>query len=219
MNRHTAAVLIAAACATAPILASAQPPQVLTYRCIGQDKKTYYGQTPPPQCAGLPLEMLNPQGLVVKRIDPLAEAEQKAARQAEEAQKRKAESAQKDRQRRDKALLATYTSEADIELARKRALTDNDKAVAEIEGRIAATKKRQADLAKEQEFFQGKNKPPAKLQQDIQTAGDELKVQEAQRDKRHKDVETINAKYDEDKRRYIELTRGAAPAKSAAAKK
>jgi hypothetical protein len=222
MNRSAAVVLLGAACALAPLAGEAQKPESLTYRCIGKDKKTYYGQTPPSQCAGLPLEMLNAQGIVVKRVDPAAEAEQKALKQAEDAKKRQEEAAIKDRQRRDKALLATYTNDADIELARKRALLDNEKSVQEIDGRIASAKKRQAELAKEQEFFQGKNKPPAKLAQDIQTAGEDLKSLEAQREKRVKEVESINAKFDEDKRRYVELTRGTpapAPAKGAPAKK
>lgn len=213
MNRTAAVLVLAATCACASLAAMAQRPEPLSYRCVGKDGKKYYGQTMPAQCVGMPLEMLNRQGVVVKRIDPKADAEEKERRKAEEAKKREEEAALKEQRRRDKALLATYTSEADVEYARKRALADHDKSVAQIDTRIEAIKRRQAALAKEMEFYKGKNKPPAKLAQDIQAAEADLKAQQAAREAKQKDVASINAKYDEDKRRYIELTRGSAPAK------
>ncbi len=201
---------LAAAGLLAPVAAEAQKIEALTYRCVGKDKKTYYGQTLPPQCIGLPLELLNKQGVVVKRIDPQGDVEKKALKEAEDKKKREEDALLKERQRRDKALLASYASEADIEAARKRALLDNEKAVQEIDARIAGIQKRQAGLAKEMEFYQGKNKPPAKLAQDVKSADAELKLQTELREKKKKEVDPINAKYDEDKRRYVELTRGAA---------
>ena len=210
MPRIAIAATLAAACALAPLAAEAQKVESLSYRCIGKDRKTYYGQTPPPHCTGMPVELLNSQGIVVKRIDPQADAEKKALKEAEDKKKREEDAIVKERQRRDKALLATYASEADVEAGRKRALQDNDKAVQEMDGRIAGLKKRQADLAKEMEFYKGKNKPPADLERDAKSAEADLKTQEAQREQKKKQVESINAKYDEDKRRYIELTRGGA---------
>ena len=76
-----------------------------------------------------------------------------------------------------------------------------------------------AALKKELEFFAGKNKPPAKLTQDIQNNEIDRKAQEQLMAAKRKDVEAINARYDEDKRRYLELTKGpgavAAPAPAA----
>lgn len=210
MSRFAHAAALAAACALAPLAAEAQKIESLTYRCVGKDKKTYYGQTPPPQCMGMPVEMLNKQGVVVQRIDPQADAEKKAAKDAEDAKKRQEDAALKERLRREKALLASYTSEADIEASRKRALLDNEKAVRDIDARIANIKKNQVELAKEMEFYKGKNKPPAKLAQDVKNAETDLKAQEDLRELKKKDADAINAKYDEDKRRYIELTRGSA---------
>lgn len=208
MSRVAFAAALAAACALAPLAAEAQKIESVSYRCVGKDRKTYYGQTPPPQCAGQPIELLNSQGVVVQRIDPQADAAKKALREAEEAKKRQEDAAQKERLRRDKALLASYTNEADIEASRKRALLDNEKAIQEIDARIANVRKHQTELAKEMEFYQGKNKPPAKLAQDAKNAEADLKAQEGLRELKKRDVDAINARYDEDKRRYIELTRG-----------
>jgi len=211
MRRHAC---LLAAMIIPPLLAYAQqqPSQNVSYRCTGKDGKRYYGQTLPPQCAGMPVEVLNVQGTVIRRIDPQADAEKRAQKEAEEAKKRQDEAAMKEQTRRDRALLATYTSEADVEDARKRALADNEKAVKEVEQRIAALKKRQAELAKESEFYKGKNKPPAKLEEDMKNAEIDLKAQQSLLDAKKKEVISINAKYDEDRRRYLELI-GKAPAK------
>ena len=201
--RKLAPFLAAAALAALPLSAAAQ-----SYRCVGKDGKKYYGQSVPMQCVGQPTEQLNAQGLVVRRIDAQASAADQAARAKEAEEKRKRDVILKEESRKNKALLSTYTSEADIELARKRALEDNQKAVKETETRIAALKKRQGDLKKEMEFFQGKNKPPAKMEQEMKDNAFSIGTQENLLAQKKKEVDSINAKYDEDKKRYIELTRG-----------
>lgn len=202
---RSAPLLVALALAALPLSAAAQ-----SYRCVGKDGKKYYGQAVPPQCIGQPTEQLNAQGMVVRRIDAQASAADQAAKAKEAEEKRKRDVILKEESRKNKALLSTYTSEADIELARKRALEDNQKAVKETETRIAALKKRQADLKKEMEFFQGKNKPPAKMEQEMKDNDFSIGTQENLLAQKKKEVDSINAKYDEDKKRYIELTRGSA---------
>lgn len=200
---RAAPFLVAIALAALPLSAAAQ-----SYRCVGKDGKKYYGQAVPPQCIGQPTEQLNSQGMVVRRIDAQASAADQAAKAKEAEEKRKRDVILKEESRKNKALLSTYTSEADIELARKRALEENQKAVKETESRIGTLKKRQADLKKEMEFFQGKNKPPAKMEQEIKDNNFTIGTQESLLAQKKKEVDSINAKYDEDKKRYIELTRG-----------
>lgn len=201
--------LAAATLAPAALDALAQAgAQSLTYRCVGKDGKKYYGQTVPQECLGMPVELLNSRGRVIKRIDAHADAEARAAQEAEQKKKAEAEAAKREERRRHRALFATYTSVDDIEKARQRALEDNSKAVKEIEAQIAATKKRQAANAKEMEFYTGKNKPPARLEQDITNAEIDLKSYMAQIESKKKEVDSINAKYDDDKKRFLELTGG-----------
>jgi hypothetical protein len=217
------AVLLAAVLALAPLAASAQ-----SFRCVGKDGKKYYGSTIPPQCLGMPVEQLNTQGTVIRRFDPEGDEKQKAAKEAEAVKKRQEDAAAREESRRNRALLATYTSEKDVDDARARALVDNEKAVKEVEARIAAIKKRQAGLAKEMEFYQepapakdvkGKAKPapasaaakapkiPPKLAEDVKNAEIDLNAQQQLLDAKKKEVEAINAKYDEDKKRFAELTK------------
>jgi len=204
--------IAAAALLLVPLAALAQSTQLMSYRCTGNDGKKYYGSTIPMQCVGKPIEQMNSQGRVVRRIDPEGEAKEKAEKAAAAAKAKEEEAASRETTRRNQALLATYTSERDIDDARSRALSENKKAVRDVEGRIDVLKKRRAGYDKELEFYQDKDKigaarPPAKLTQDIQNTEIDLKAQEDLLAVKRKEVDLINAKYDEDKKRYVELTR------------
>jgi hypothetical protein len=202
-------IIIAATALIAASLAahSQSTPSQLTYRCVGKDGKKYYASTVPPACFGQPVEQLNTSGMVVKRIDPEGEEKEREAKEAEARKKREDDAAAREAARRNRALLATYTSEQDIDEARSRALADNEKAVRDVALRIDAIRKRQASYDKELEFYKGNNKPPARLQDDIRDAEIDLKAQENLLAAKKKDVDTINARYDQDKKRYAELTR------------
>ena len=205
--RTVSAFALGGALALAPLVAAGQGQTAHTYRCVGKDGKKYYGQTLPLECIGEPVELLNSRGVVVRRIDARAEAEARAAKEAEEKRKAEAAAAAREEVRRNRALLATYASEQDVERARARGLEENRTAVQLIETRIAQIRKRQEGYAKELEFYTGNNKPPAKLEQDIKSAEIDLKAQHGLLEAKKKEVETINAKYDEDKRRFLELMR------------
>jgi DNA repair exonuclease SbcCD ATPase subunit len=198
----TARILVTAAAALmlAPFDADAQ-----SYRCVGKDGKRYYGSVVPTECLGQPVEELSPQGMVVRRLDPEGSEKERLAKEANEAKKREESAAAKEAARRTRALMATYTSERDIEEARARALAENQKALKDLEGRIEAIRNRQSDYEKELEFYKGKNKPPAKLTEDIKSAADDLKLQQDALAAKKREVESINAKYDEDKKRYAAM--------------
>jgi len=206
--------ILIAGCALliAPLAAQAQ----VTYRCTGKDGKKYYGSTIPAPCFGRPVEQLNAQGLVVRRIDPEGEEKERAEKAAAAEKAKEEDASKKEETRRNRALLATYTSERDIEETRGRALADNQQAVREVEGKIDALKKKRASYDKELEFYsdsgakdkKSKGKAPTKLTEDIRNSEIDLKAQEDLLAAKKKEVTAINAKYDEDKKRFIEATRG-----------
>ena len=203
--------IAAAALFLAPLAVQAQTTQMMSYRCIGTDGKKYYGSTIPMQCVGKPIEQLNSQGRVVRRIDPDGEAKEKAEKAAEAAKVKEQEAATREATRRNQALLATYTSERDVDDARSRALAENQKAMRDVEGRIDVLKKRRAGYDKELEFYQdkkGNTKPPAKLLEDIDSVDGDIKAQQGLLAAKKKEVELINAKYDQDRQRFIQLIRG-----------
>ena len=182
-----------------PLAANAQ-----SYRCTGKDGKKYYGQTIPDQCVGQTVEQLDAQGIVVRRIENQS-AEDRAARKAEEKKKAEDAAAKKEEERRNRALLATYSSEKDIEEARARALADNQTAMKETQRRIDEIKKRQTQLAGEMEFYK-KNPAPAKLQADVKAAQTDLEAQQNLLEVKKKEVDSINARYDEDKKLFAALS-------------
>ena len=179
-----------------------------TVRCIGKDGKKYFGQTVPQQCVGQAAEYLDKSGNVVRRIEAALTPEQRAAREIEESKRLEAAAVAKDEARRNRALLETYSSEKDIDFARQRVLKDNEAAVKEIEGHLAQINKRGQELKREMEFYQGKNKPPAKLAEDVKNNEIDYNSQRLLLNAKKKEVDAINAKYDDDKKRYIELGKG-----------
>jgi hypothetical protein len=194
-------------CAAAPALAQQPTPQHM-YKCVDARGKTYYTQVPPPECLGRDTQELNKSGMVVKRSE---RAPSQAEIQAKEAEKRKkAEEAEKNKEarRKDLALLNTYSSEKDIEDQRARALKEAEEQIAATEKSIVAAQKRQQELDAEKEFYAKKPMPP-KLKQEFSNLDILIKNQNALLEAKKAEISKINAKYDDDKRRYVELTAAA----------
>lgn len=206
MRSQTVVFLCLTAFAAAPVEAQQQPQRM--YKCVDAKGKTYYTQIPPPECLGRDTQELNKAGILKKSERPQSPAEIRAR---EEANKKKLEEGEKAREerRRAQALLATYPSERDIEEARARALKEAEAAIAETEKRVANAHKRKKELESEKEFFV-KKPLPAKLKQEISNNEIDIKNQTALLDAKKKEISAINAKYDDEKRRYADLTRAAA---------
>jgi hypothetical protein len=195
-------IAIAALLAALPLASEAE-----TYRCIGKDGKRYYGSLIPAECQGRPVELLNTQGLVVKRIDPEGAEKERLAKEASEARKRQEESAAREAARRNQALLATYTSEKDIDDARARALAENTRATQKVQDRIEVLRQQHAGYQKDLAQYKGKVEVPPGLQNDLKTAEADLQAQEQLLDVKKREAEAINARYDDDKKRYSALSR------------
>jgi len=183
------------------------------YKCVDARGKVYYTQVPPPECLGRDTQELNKSGTLIRKNPaavPLTPA-QEQAREAERRKKIENEERSKEERRKNLALLNTYSSEKDIEDARTRALAEAQGAIVDTERRIAGAQKRHKELEAEKEFYV-KKPMPFKLKQEIANNDVEIKNQIVLLDAKKKEISTINAKYDEDKRRYVELTSGKAPA-------
>jgi chromosome segregation ATPase len=175
------------------------------YRCVDAKGKTYVTQTPPVECLGKTTQELSGQGRVVKENVVLT-PEQLAAKEADRKRAAEQEAASKEERRKNAALLNTYSSLKDVDEARARALKQAEEAIKDTEKKIAAAEKRKKGLEQELEFY-AKKGPPAKLKDDLQNANVEIKNQTELLEVKKKEIVTINARYDEDKRRYAELTK------------
>jgi len=174
--------------ALAALLALASAAAVAqSYRCVGTDGKKYYGSSVPQQCVGVVVEQISAQGSVVKRIEPQvpSTAGSLAKQAADDAERKKQALLAREQARRDQALLATYASAKDVEDMRRRALENDQRIQQDLETRVADLQKRKSSG---------------------QDVGSELSMQEALLAERKKEISVINAKYDEDKKRFLELT-------------
>ena len=204
MRSHLTILLLICA---APVLA--QTANQRMYKCIDAKGKVYYTQVPPRECLGRDTQELNKQGMIINKAAPGPSQTEAKAKEADA--KKKAEEAEKTKEERRKALalLNTYSSEKDIEDQRSRALKEAQEQIAATEKTIAGAQKRQQDLEKEKEFYV-KKPMPAKLKQEISNVEIEIKNQTALLEAKRREIDTINTKYNEDKRRYVELTAAAA---------
>jgi len=189
------------------LAAASAPAQQRLFKCKDAKGKTYYTQTPPAECLGKEMEELSQQGRVVKKREAPLTPAQIAAREAEEKRKKEEDLAAKEQTRKNQALLNTYASEKDIEDGRQRALKQAEEASKTIEKRIADAQKRTKALAAEKEFYI-KKPMPKKLEDDIRTNEIDIKTQQELLDAKKKELGDINARYDQDKRRCLELTKG-----------
>ena len=204
----TFTLLLGAAAAAAPAAAQTQKLYKYTDPATGQ---IIYTDKLPPNAAGKANEQLSPQGTVVRRTDAALTPEQIAAKEAERKRKIEEDLAAKEEKRKNMALLNTYPSERDIDEARVRALKANEDSLKEAELKLADAEKRKQTLAAEAEFYK-KRPMPAHLRQEIQTNEVEIRSQGELLEKKRKESEAINARYDEDLRRYRGLAKaGLAP--------
>ncbi len=204
MNIWPGSALVLLVAAMLPVPATAQGRK--TYCCIDEGGRQACSDVLPKQCYGRAYREINAQGVTIKRIDAPLTAEQRAAREADARKAREEEARRLEQDRKNRALLATYTSEQDIDVAR-------DRAVADIQKSIKATQEKQAELAKqkqkldaEAEFYKKSPMPPP-LQAQIRDNDIEMKAHQAAIDDRHKEIEAVKARYENEKLRYRELTK------------
>src|SRR5712691_1905387 len=202
MRSRTVWFLCSTLLAVAPAAA-----QERMYKCVDAKGKVYYTQVPPVECLGRDTQELNKSGTPMQKSQtPTAlTPQQQKAREAELKKKLEEEERGKEERRKNTALLNTYSSEKDIDDARGRALKEAQAAIVETEKRIAEAQKRKKELESEKEFYV-KKPVPLKLKQDITNNEIEIRNQTELLDAKKKEISVINAKYDTDKRRYLELT-------------
>jgi len=188
-----------------------------TYCCTGDNGRQICSDVLPEQCYGKAYREVNSRGMTIKKVEAPLTAEQRAVREAEIRQARDEDLRRKEEDRRNRALLATYSSEQDIDYVRDRAVADVEKTIKASQEKLAELNKRKQQLDDEAEFYKKKS-PPPQLQAQMRDNDAEIKAQQTAIDARNKDIEALKKRYEDEKLRYRELTkartvgRGATPA-------
>lgn len=191
--------------------------QAATYKWVDDKGVVHYTDKIPPEAINKGNVVLDKYGVPIKRNDPALTPEQRRKMAEEEA---RAEQLAKDRElvdRRDRALLATYTVEGEIDLARRRALSTIEQQIQSATAYTAQLTKRKAEVDQRKAALGDKAVPPV-LEREIANIDAELTRQSELVTAKEREIVMVNARYDADKKRWRELRaateaqmRGAAP--------
>lgn len=196
-------LLLLGACAVAQGVQA----QSRVYTCKDAQGRTYTSDRPIPECADRPIRELNRDGTTRREIMPQLTGEQRRQKELEEQKKREEEALRREQERKDKALLASYGKEEDIELARKRALSGPEDIIKGAELRLKEIDATKAKLREEAEFYKKRQLPhllKVRVEQANGAAASEQKVIAEQQE----EMARINARFDGELQRYRDLTSG-----------
>lgn len=178
-----------------------------SYCCNDANGKLVCGDILPAACQNRAYRIKDEKGRLVREVEAPLTPEQRVAREAEKAKKLEEEKRLAEQKRQDQAMLATYPDAQAIDAARDRVLADFDKASDDIRKRHEAAVKTKKKLDGEKEFYQ-KKPMPANLKKQVDDADADLKALQEAVANRAKDRDAISTKFEEEKKRYIELRSG-----------
>lgn len=183
------------------------PPTGLLFVCTDGRGRTYTGDRPPPECANFEMRVLNRDGSLRQLVPAPLTPEQKAAKAAEE--KRKAEEAERalEQRRRDRSLLETYASEAEIEAQRTKTLASREQQIARSEERLKRLAADRKKLDDEAEFYV-KREQPAALKRAFTNNAELVKTEQTIIADTRAEMTRINERFDAEVKRFRELVQG-----------
>lgn len=185
------------------LLLTAATADAAMYRWVDSNGRVHYGDTLPSTYQKSGAAEMNKQGSVIRRTQ--SEAERKAEAEHLAEQKRIQEEEQKQAQL-DRALTATYTSEAEIDLARDRALEHHKLAIKGAEIRAKAVESNLAELNARVAAIQKSGRPvaPNLKEQVAQAANERLELKRTILTNEEAMVK-VRERYEADKERFRAL--------------
>jgi hypothetical protein len=190
------ACLLAAFCAL-PV--QAQDKGARMYKCVDAAGKVYYSDKINPDC-GQGTE-LNRQGVEMKKKDAAKPGHTGKGEPVATTTK-----AAMEQERRDRALMATYTTEQEIDAARDRSLAIPVQGTKALEAKLEKANKQLSELKRQADTLASQKKPlPAHLLDDVSTSQKEIAGLEAELAQRKSQSNAISARFEADKKRFREL--------------
>ena len=175
-----------------------------TYKWVDENGKVHYTDKLPPEQVDKASTQLDKQGVPIKRIEPAPSAEQKRAKAEAEAREKQLTKERELIDRRDRALLSTYTMESEIDLARRRALSTIDQQVQSANAYTVQLNKRKEELEAKKKGFKEGQVPPV-IERELANLDIELSRQADLVAAKQKEVILVNVRYDADLKRWREL--------------
>lgn len=192
------ACFLAATCQ--PVWAdAAKPAGGHIVKWVDENGVTHYSDGIPAQYSGRDNAEINPQGIVIRRnktTQPTAENRE------EEALNQKA----LEQRRRDRSLLASYTTAQEIDLARERNLQLDEIALQGLKQRRETAINRLSVNRKSFDSYTKSNKPaPADLAQSLSNSQAQVARIDQEIARRVASMEATRARFNRDKQRFLQL--------------
>ena len=189
------------------------PVAFATYKCVDEKGVTRIGETPPEECANVPMQETTSTGQVKRTIAPSLTPAQVEAQKADAERQKEAKKRAAEQKRLDEALLNTYASDREIDMTRDRNTEPINGRIKVAKERIVAVDKRIKDIEEEMEFYKagksakgGKTREmPANLVQDLERVKHERVTLEKSLVGYDKEIAALRSKYDGDKKRWLAL--------------
>lgn len=155
---------------------------------------THYGDKIPPQYSNRENSLINKQGITVQKNKPSVQHDETA------------EQAKLEQDKKDKALLGTFTNADEIDLTRDRNLEPDLIALKSLQqDRAASQKKLDKANASAATFTKAKKPVPADIVDNINANKDELAKIDQRINDRQQAIAAIRKRFEEDKKRYLTL--------------
>ncbi len=176
------------------------------FKWVDNKGKTHYGDTIPPEYADQGNVQLDKRGQVVNKTDAALTPAQIKARDDSAAKDKQDKEDAVESQRRDKALLATYTELKEIDASLNRNLGQLDVQISSNELRIKSVQGRLDNLKKQEAgFVQRKRAVPPDVTSGIKSYEGEIAHLRDNIARTNQDKEAMRKRYAADKVRFREL--------------
>lgn len=207
--------------AVAAMLLAASVSGAGMYKWVDDQGVVHYSDKAPPDVPPKGESVLDKQGREVKKIEPPPSPAQIKAKEEQDERQQALAKVKEDQARKDKALMQSYTSEDEINIARTRAISTIDSQINSAQAYSADLTSRQQSIAKQKAKYAGKP-IPAELDHESATIDAELSRQTILIRQKQEERSLAATKYDTIKQRWHEIMadaeRAAAADAQAAAK-
>jgi hypothetical protein len=184
---------------------SAGPPHQ-RYKWTDGEGNLHYADALPPEAVKYGYEIVNPQGVVIKHVDRLKTAEEKAAAKAELAKAQAAKESAEARVRNDKQLLAAYPTEDDLKRAQHQQADMMDTNLTSARISLQSQEKSLAELLGHAAELDSNGKPiPANLSKKITDMRKQVEEQRTYISRKQKERDDTVAHFDDDLAHYRSL--------------
>lgn len=173
------------------------------FKWVDKDGTTHYGEVIPPEYADRDSQTLDSKGQVKQRSES---ADRQRANQEAAERKKAEEEAAAEQRRRDTALLNTYTTEKEIDLALGRSLQLLEARVTSFSTLVKSAQETVDGHHKEiADYTTAGKKPPQSLLDDA--AASEVRLERMKKDLANSQQEIVNvkARFEADRTRFREL--------------